>query len=77
MKEDPACGALVARKIGDWMAYRAERMRLGIKDPADDAIGERQLEEEAGMSLKISQFLLKFVIGSAIIILLAGTSYII
>ncbi len=62
MKDDPARGALVAKKIGDWMAYRAEQTRLGIKDPADDAIGETQLEEEAGTSSKIGQFLLKLVL---------------
>lgn len=53
MKDNPARGALVARKIGDWMTYRVERKRLGIKDLADDAIEERQLEEQAKMSSKI------------------------
>jgi hypothetical protein len=77
MKDNPAHGALVAKKIGDWMAYRAERTRLGIKDPADDAIGETHLEEEAGKSSKIGEFLVKLATGSATIVLLAGTSYII
>jgi hypothetical protein len=43
----------------------------------NNAIRERQLEEEERMSSKIGQFLLKLIIGSATIVLLARTSYII
>ncbi|RDL40360.1 Uncharacterized protein BP5553_00339 [Venustampulla echinocandica] len=38
MKQDPARRTLVTRKIRDWAAYRAERKRLGVEDPADDEI---------------------------------------
>jgi hypothetical protein len=107
MTEDPTRQELVAMKVRDWMAYRAELEHLGINDSVNDEIEENERDnqnietapaaiatwsivpsmirhlfkwwskEDTVMSSKMGQFLPRFVIEVATIVLLARTCYIV
>ncbi len=53
MEADPSRGAFVARKVAEYLAYRAERKRLMIDDSEDDEQEkeeQQQAEKEEGAS---------------------------